>query len=88
MWCEAHWCHLLFAHLRAAAERFVGRHNFCNFANTFPDEVDPCKEIRRLVVTEAAPHLIRLEVEGSGFLYKMVRHMVRPCHLLDACSAP
>ena len=23
-----------------------------------------------------APHLIRLEVEGSGFLYKMVRHMV------------
>ena len=26
-----------------------------------------------------APHLIRLEVEGSGFLFRMVRHMVLLC---------
>jgi len=64
---------------RDAAQLFVGRHNFTHFANTFPNEVDPVKTIRSFTVTEvpAAPHLIRLEVQGSGFLYRMVRHMVR-----------
>ncbi|CAL5229933.1 g13359 [Coccomyxa viridis] len=64
--------------MRDAAQLFIGRHDFTQFANTFPHEVDPTKAVRRFTVTEmpTAPHLIRLEVEGSGFLYKMVRHMV------------
>ena len=63
---------------RDAAQLFIGRHDFTQFANTFPNEVDPTKVIRRFTVTEmpTAPHLIRLEVEGSGFLFRMVRHMV------------
>ncbi len=63
---------------RDAAQLFIGRHDFTQFANTFPHEVDPIKTIRSFNVTEVptASHLIRLEVEGSGFLFRMVRHMV------------
>ena len=61
---------------RDAAQLFLGRHDFTQFANTFPHEVDPTKTIRRFTVTEMPTALIRLEVEGSGFLFRMVRHMV------------
>jgi tRNA pseudouridine(38-40) synthase len=64
---------------REAAQQFVGRHDFRHFANTIPEGVDPVKLIRSFTVTEAAHHLVRLEVEGSGFLYRQVRHMVSPC---------
>ena len=64
---------------REAAQQFVGRHDFRHFANTIPEGVDPVKLIRSFTVTEAAHHLVRLEIEGSGFLYRQVRHMVSPC---------
>ena len=64
---------------REAAQQFVGRRDFRHFANTIPEGVDPVKVIRSFTVTEVAPHLVHLEVEGSGFLYRQVRHMVSPC---------
>ncbi|PRW58196.1 tRNA pseudouridine synthase A [Chlorella sorokiniana] len=62
--------------MTAAAQLLVGTHNYSNFANVSEDGMrkNPVKTIRRyqLLPLEAG---VRLEVEGSGFLYKQVRHM-------------
>ncbi|XP_055811156.1 uncharacterized protein LOC129880921 isoform X2 [Solanum dulcamara] len=63
--------------MREAAKHFVGKHNFSAFANTSRNDrvPNPVKTIFHFDVVEKGP-LLRLEVEGSGFLYRQVRNMV------------
>lgn len=64
--------------LRKAAKRFIGTHDFTSFAN----EADrgcagknPVRALHRLDVVDEEGG-VRLEFEGEGFLYKMVRNIV------------
>lgn len=72
--------------LRAAAARFVGRRDFAPFAAKLElkqeeyrragrEEFSTVREIFRCEVSRAGD-LLTFEVEGDGFLYKMVRLMV------------
>lgn len=63
--------------LKEAAKLFLGTHDFTSFANEAhagSASRDPIRTIRRLEVIEMAGGL-RLEFEGDGFLYKMVRNI-------------
>lgn len=63
--------------LRAGARLFVGTHDFTSFANSASEgsaAKDPVRTLSRLdVISECGG--IRLEFEGDGFLYKMVRNI-------------
>jgi len=66
------------AELKAAASLFVGTHDFSSFANQQSQgsaSLDAVRTLHRLDVIEQ-PGGIRLEFEGTGFLYKMVRNIV------------
>ena len=61
-----------------AAALFVGRHNFASFANEQHKGCaakNPVRTLRRLECKDE-PGGYRLEFEGDGFLYKMVRNIV------------
>ncbi len=63
--------------LHKAANLFVGTHDFTTFANSAHQgsaAKDPVKTIYRIDVVEQAGGL-RLEFEGNGFLYRMVRNI-------------
>jgi tRNA pseudouridine38-40 synthase len=60
--------------LRAAAKEFVGTHDFTSFANVKEEREDAVRTIYRLDVVEQKGG-VRLEFEGDGFLYKMVRNI-------------
>lgn len=63
--------------LKKAAQLFVGVHDFTTFANEShagSAAHDPVRTLRRLDVVEQ-PGGVRLEFEGDGFLYKMVRNI-------------
>ena len=65
--------------LRAAAAALVGTHDFSAFSNKSRDASavrDPTRTIYRFDVVELEDGIVRLEVEGNGFLYRMVRNMV------------
>ena len=58
---------------------FVGTHDFTSFSNKSRDKTvvrSPTRTIFKFDVVEQPDGLIRLEVEGNGFLYRMVRNMV------------
>jgi len=63
--------------LTKAAQNFIGTHNFTSFTNEAHQDSTarhPIRTISRLdVVLE--PGGVRLEFEGNGFLYKMVRNI-------------
>jgi tRNA pseudouridine38-40 synthase len=64
--------------IKQAASYFVGTHDFTSFANEAHSGCaaeDPIRTIYRLDVIEEEGGL-RLEFEGNGFLYKMVRNIV------------
>ena len=64
--------------LKAATELFKGTHDFTSFANEKHSgsvAKNPVRTIYRLDVIETE-NGIRLEFEGNGFLYKMVRNIV------------
>ncbi len=66
------------AALREGTALFIGTHDFTSFANeAYKGSAahDPIRTIRRLDVIEQ-PGGVRLEFEGDGFLYKMVRNIV------------
>ena len=61
--------------LSAAAALFLGTHDFSAFANRSGKELtDSVRTITRLDIVDE-PGGIRLEFEGNGFLYKMVRNI-------------
>ena len=60
--------------LESTAKLFVGTHDFTSFANKGISIKSPFRTITRLDVCHV-PEGIRLEFEGEGFLYKMVRNI-------------
>lgn len=61
--------------LKAAAAKFIGRHDFAGFAaNRGKPEEDTVRTIKYVRVRKAGP-CITIDFEGDGFLYKMVRLM-------------
>ncbi len=72
--------------LKNAAHFFIGTHDFTSFANQKEQGTaahDPIRTLKRLDIAEQKGGL-RLEFEGDGFLYKMVRNITGT--LLDAAS--
>ncbi|HWY32393.1 MAG TPA: tRNA pseudouridine(38-40) synthase TruA [Candidatus Acidoferrum sp.] len=64
------------AKMRAAAERFVGRHDFRCFAGTRPYEMESnVRTLTRCDIKQSGPQLTFI-IEGDGFLYKMCRGIV------------
>jgi tRNA pseudouridine38-40 synthase len=62
--------------MAAAALDFCGRHDFASFAaNRGTPETDSIRTIRSVRIRRTGP-CISVDVEGDGFLYKMVRMMV------------
>jgi tRNA pseudouridine38-40 synthase len=62
--------------MAVAAQDFLGEHDFASFAaNRGTPETDSIRTIRSIRVTRSGPR-ISVEIEGNGFLYKMVRMMV------------
>lgn len=64
--------------LQKAAQCFVGKHDFTSFANEADEgsaSRDPVRTLYRLDVVPFEGG-VRLEFEGDGFLYKMVRNIV------------
>ena len=64
--------------LREAAHCFVGTHDFTSFANKAFEGAASKNPVRTIHRIDIVPwqYGIRLEFEGSGFLYKMVRNIV------------
>ncbi|HEY5234733.1 MAG TPA: tRNA pseudouridine(38-40) synthase TruA [Rhabdochlamydiaceae bacterium] len=63
--------------MKEAAKYFIGTHDFTTFANEASKgsaAKNPVRTITRLDICEE-PGGIRLEFEGDGFLYKMVRNI-------------
>lgn len=62
--------------IKAAAQDFCGEHDFASFAaNRGTPETDTIRTIRKIRVTSSGPRVL-VEIEGNGFLYKMVRMIV------------
>ncbi len=77
-----HYCHIHrdfdVSLLKEAAKQFIGTHDFTSFANEAhkgASAKNPVRTLYRLDVIEEQKGL-RLEFEGNGFLYKMVRNIV------------
>jgi tRNA pseudouridine38-40 synthase len=73
-------CHqdLCLERLRQALACFVGTHDFTSFANAAHEgsaAKNPVRSIYRIDLIRSGP-AVRIEFEGSGFLYKMVRNIV------------
>jgi tRNA pseudouridine38-40 synthase len=62
-------------HMRATAARFAGMNDFRSFTDDRADEKSTLVAIERIEIAEAGD-LILIRVEGSHFLWKMVRRMV------------
>ena len=61
--------------MRAAAEQFSGMKDFRSFTDDSADEISTVVAIERIEVAEDGD-LVVVRVEGSHFLWKMVRRMV------------
>ncbi|KAG1680377.1 hypothetical protein FOA52_015468 [Chlamydomonas sp. UWO 241] len=72
------WRPLDIGRMRAAAQFLQGTHNFTQLSNRSDNtrKRNPVKTLTRVEVAELPGGVIRVEFTGSGFLYKMVRHMV------------
>jgi tRNA pseudouridine38-40 synthase len=63
------------AKMRSAAERFAGMRDFRSFTDDSADEKSTLVAIERIEIAEDGD-LVLVRVEGSHFLWKMVRRMV------------
>jgi tRNA pseudouridine38-40 synthase len=61
--------------LKKACEFFIGTHDFTSFTNKSHLGINCIRTIYRIDIVEEEGG-IRLEFEGNGFLYKMVRNIV------------
>jgi tRNA pseudouridine38-40 synthase len=61
--------------MRAAAVRFVGHHDFRSFSDDDPQQKSTEVRVEALAIHEDGD-LILIHVEGSHFLWKMVRRVV------------
>jgi tRNA pseudouridine38-40 synthase len=62
---------------RQAAAAFEGEHDFAQFANLPERDADPVRRVARCALVAGPGPALRIEVAGDGFLWRMVRHMVR-----------
>lgn len=58
-----------------AIAAFEGTHDFSAFANRYEDGLSTVRTLIKARIVEE-PGGLRIELRGSGFLYKMVRHIV------------
>jgi tRNA pseudouridine38-40 synthase len=63
------------AGMRAAAARFAGMHDFQAFTDADPDEASTAVQVEGVQLDESGD-LLLIRVEGSHFLWKMVRRMI------------
>ena len=72
--------------LKQAASLLIGTHDFTAFANEASRGSAAKNAVRTLIRLDVIPEPggVRLEFEGDGFLYKMVRNIVGT--LLDICA--
>ena len=61
--------------MREAARLLVGRHDFKSFEGRGSQRLDTVREVFGIGVTEVGPE-VHVDVEGNGFLYRMVRNLV------------
>ena len=61
--------------MQRAASHFTGMHDFQAFTDANPDETSTAVQVERVRVDES-DDLLLLRVEGSHFLWKMVRRMI------------
>jgi tRNA pseudouridine38-40 synthase len=61
--------------MRRAADAFVGRQDFAAFSDDDPDEKSTVVDLERVELFEAGA-LVLVRVQGSHFLWKMVRRIV------------
>lgn len=59
--------------MQAAADAFVGKHDFAAFCSAGAQVQTTVREIYSLSVKREAEDLIKISVQGNGFLYNMVR---------------
>src|ERR1043166_7001482 len=69
------WSPLHIAAMREAAEAWIGTHDFSSFASVGNVRESNVRTIRRIDLYRHLDEL-RVDIEGSGFLYKQVRNMV------------
>ncbi|MBN4066612.1 tRNA pseudouridine(38-40) synthase TruA [Simkania negevensis] len=65
--------------MQQGASSFIGTHDFSSFANNANRgnaAQNPVRTLSRIDLVEENNGIIRLEFEGTGFLYKMVRNIV------------
>eukprot|EP00850_Spirogloea_muscicola_P011355 SM000070S21321 [mRNA] locus=s70:278765:281407:- [translate_table: standard] len=63
--------------MRLAARVFVGEHDFSTFANQSTNKRRrPVRHVTQLDIVDEGGGSLRVEISGSGFLYKQVRNMV------------
>ena len=63
------------ARMVEAAAHLIGRHDYTSFRNAGSVETSPVRTVSRLDITRSGEYLA-IDVEGDGFLYKMVRNLV------------
>jgi tRNA pseudouridine38-40 synthase len=61
--------------MRRASEAFVGRNDFAAFSDDDPDEKSTIVVLEQITLVEAGA-LVLIRVQGSHFLWKMVRRIV------------
>jgi tRNA pseudouridine38-40 synthase len=61
--------------MREAGRLLVGEHDFVSFASTGHERLTTVRTVLRCVV-EKQYHWLYFDVEGTGFLYHMVRNIV------------
>lgn len=59
--------------MQDAASRLIGTHDVAGLAQKHHGRDDTRRTIFDCRITEPQPHRVRMEIEGSGFLYNMVR---------------
>lgn len=69
------WTPLDIGRMRSAARHFVGRRDFAAMASKGSKRITTVREVLRCEVVRRFEE-IRIEVEGTGFLYNQVRNMV------------
>jgi tRNA pseudouridine38-40 synthase len=62
--------------MKEAARSLVGRHDFAAFATAGGQSATTVRHLRRLEIESRGGGLVRVEAEGDGFLYRMVRNVV------------
>lgn len=70
------WSELEVPAMHAAAQHLVGTHDFAGFQSAGSPRLSTVRTLYSLQVSRGRggdPHLVTLDVQGSGFLYQMVR---------------